>query len=144
MKIKKIGSRQYIDQTDTFCVLITDGEDNYLLIEEDRGYFGKQLELVSGKTNSEQAIVNTVREKTGYKIKDIIEIISFFPNMEYTTEKIHCFTALIDEEQKTGNYKWISEDEFHQAIENGIIKDAKTIIAFYTYLSPLFNDYDNI
>lgn len=149
MKIIKFGNREYVQRHDAICVLLMDGNDNYLLVKQDRAVFGQQFEIPAGKIESNEtpyeAAKREVLEETGYDVTDLTYIGVYYPSVEYTTETIYCYFAFVEGKQKKQKLDdgekidlvWVSNEEMIDLIEGGKIKDSKTILAYYKFNFPL-------
>lgn len=152
LKIKgKNVKRAIIDQIDAAVVLAFDGND-VILIKQNHFPQGKLLEIPGGKIekgeNPKTAASREFEEETGYQAKKIKHLLTFVPNVGYSTLTIHCFVA--SEVKKIKKPKPKDEDEFIQVIrmnfkkllkliKSGKIIDVKTICAALLYESKFMS-----
>ncbi len=120
------------------------------LVRQFRYLYGEELyEIPAGKLNEgERADVSALREleeETGFRAKKIIPLAEIYPTPGYTDEIIHIF--YVDEAQFCGqnldegeflNVEFFSVGEVGAMIDDGRIKDAKTIIGFYRFKEKFF------
>ncbi len=151
LKIKgKKVKREIIDQVDAAVVLAFDGND-VILIKQNHFPQGNLLEIPGGKIekgeNPKTAASREFSEETGYQAKKIKHLLTFYPNVGYSTLTIHCFVA--SEVKKIKKPKPNDEDEFIEVkrmnfkrllglIKSGKITDLKTICAALIYESKFF------
>lgn len=143
--VVKVGERDYIKRVNAAAILLTDGDGKILLVEQDRGPLGLQLEIPAGKIepneNPSDAIIRETKEETGYDVDQMTYLLSYYPSVGYTTEEIYLFYGLAG---KKGNKKlddgerikttWIDGKEIMKLINLGEIKDSKTLLALQRFL----------
>lgn len=108
------------------------GNGNGMLIEACAGLLDKD--------NPEDCIIRETEEETGYKVTSVQKIFEAYMSPGAVTEILHFFIAEYSQEMKTGEGGGLEQEEenievletgIEQAlrmIENGEIKDAKTIM----------------
>ena len=143
---KKIR-REIIEQTDGAVILAFDGT-KVILINQNHFPQGKLLEIPGGKIEKNEtprkAASREFEEETGYKVKNMKQLVTIYPNVGYSTLTIHCFVSTKVEKIKKPKSK--DDDEFIevvkinfekllQLIKNGKILDGKTIAAVLMYES---------
>lgn len=124
-------------------LLIKDGK--VLLVNQFRYLYGEPIyEIPAGKLNEGEdpqvAATRELEEETGFKAQ-LSHLIDIYPTPGYTDEIIHIYYAekyevshqKLDEGEFL-NYCFIDIKDVIKMIENGEIKDAKTIVAVYKYL----------
>lgn len=115
----------------------------------DDGYL---LEVCAGlldERNPEEAIRKEAEEETGYRLEQVEKVFELFMSPGSVTEIIHFYMATYSDEmrvseggglQKEQEHIEVVELSFDQAfrmIENGEIKDAKTLILIQTLKSRI-------
>ena len=105
--------------------------------------FGEEtIEIPAGKIELGEDLklcaLRELEEETGYGAKQIKKIISFYPTPGFCGEELHIFLAqqlyklphpkAMDEDECI-EVMLIDPNEAYQMIQQGIIKDSKTIIA---------------
>ena len=120
-------------------------DEKVLLVNQYRYLYGKPIyEIPAGKLNSGEdpmvAASRELEEETGFKAK-LSHWLDIYPTPGYTDEIIHIYFAESYEVTKQNldegeflNYCFVDIETVQKMIENGEIKDAKTIIAVYKYL----------
>ena len=112
-----------------------------LLVKQFRYPYKEELyELPAGKLNEgetpEQTAIRELEEEGGIKAKSVEKLFDIYPTPAYTNEIIRIFKAkdfveaqikLDEDEFLTG--EWIDKNVAKNMVNNGEIKDAKTIIA---------------
>ena len=112
-----------------------------LLVKQFRYPYAEQLyEIPAGKLNAgespEQTAIRELEEEGGIKAKKVEKMFDIYPTPAYTNEIIRIYKATEFVETKICLDKdefltseWIDKYEVKKMIENGHIKDAKTIVA---------------
>ena len=144
-KITSFDGIEMVVRPKASAVLAMDEDMNVLMVEQDRGCFGKILEVPAGKVDDDEtplkAAERELREETGYKSNNMIELISYNPSVGYTTEEIHCFFTdeitlegeqRLDDNERIG-IRWIPFNTIMDMIKRGEIKDSKTIICVFWF-----------
>lgn len=120
--------------------------DKFILEEQYRYPYDEIiLEIPAGKCNKDEDPADCAKrefeEETGYVAGTIIHLGDMYPSPAYTDEVISIYWAKdISEghqhfdDNEAINLKFLTFEEFKEAIENGTIKDAKTVSAFAYYL----------
>ena len=112
-----------------------------LLVKQFRYPYKEELyEIPAGKLNEgetpEQTAIRELEEEGGIKAKSVEKLFDIYPTPAYTNEIIRIFKAkdfveaqikLDEDEFLTG--EWIDKNVAKNMVNNGEIKDAKTIIA---------------
>jgi ADP-ribose pyrophosphatase len=112
-----------------------------LFVKQFRYAYGKELlELPAGKRDGdepfEKTAIRELEEEGGVKAESVQKICEIYPSPGYTNEIIGVYKAhgvkktamkLDSDEFLTG--VWIEKEKVLKMIENGEIKDAKTLIA---------------
>lgn len=140
--------REIISHGGGACVLaIRDGK--VLLEKQFRYAYGEEIyEIPAGKRDKGEDFYITAKreleEETGLIPLNLKKITEIYPTPGYTDEIIGIFYAdsfeqgeinFDDTEDLTS--EWIELEKVYQMIENGEIKDAKTLIALLWYKSEL-------
>lgn len=88
-----------------------------------------------------QAAQRELREETGYKAENWINLAEFWASPGYVGEKMHVFlaTGLVEGRQEPMDderieIQWFSADEVGRMVRGGEIKDAKTMIGYFMYV----------
>lgn len=104
---------------------------------------GMLIEACAGlldKDNAEDCIKRETEEETGYKITDVRKIFEAYMSPGSVTEIVYFFIAAYDKSMKVNDGGGLAHEEEHievleldfekalQMIDNGEIKDAKTIM----------------
>ena len=140
----KISYRECVRHSGGAAVLLLKDE-KILLVKQFRYLYGQPIyEIPAGKLNEGEdpkiAAVRELEEETGFKA-ELSHLLDIYPTPGYTDEIIHIYFAenyvvtnqKLDEDEFL-NYCFIDIKTVLKMIENGEIKDAKTIIALYKYL----------
>ncbi len=121
-------------------------EGKVLLVNQFRyAYNCELLEIPAGKLNVGEDPKDTAKreleEECGIIAKKITKVFEVYPSPGYTNEVIHIFKAedIIDGKQNLDEdefltYSWVEKDKLKQMINNGEIKDSKTLIALLYFL----------
>ncbi len=112
-----------------------------LLVKQFRYPYKEELyEIPAGKLNDgenpEDTAIRELEEEGGIKAKSVIKLFDIYPTPAYTNEIIRIYKAVefiqtevcLDEDEFL-SAEWIDKYQVKKMIENGQIKDAKTIIA---------------
>ena len=141
----KLCTREYVEHGGGSCVLFVK-DNKILLVRQFRYPYGEELwELPAGKLNAGEDPENTARreleEETGYIPEELSLMQIMYPSPGYTNEKIYIYRAYAAEEGEShpdeGEFvsaRFYPVAEVREMIERGEIKDAKTIIAVFSYL----------
>ena len=117
-----------------------------LLVKQFRYPYKEELyEIPAGKLNEgetpEQTAIRELEEEGGIKAKKVEKLFDIYPTPAYTNEIIRIFKAedfveskiKLDEDEFLSG-EWIDKDLALKMVNNGQIKDAKTIIAILSQL----------
>lgn len=136
-------------------VLYEKDTDSILLVEQFRfpttqNDSGWLIELVAGMIDKgESPITSTKREieeEIGYNVRSIESIGVYYLSPGGTSERIHLFYSEVNSNDKTleGGGKWdesediklikIKSSDLQQALQSGLIKDAKTALGINWFL----------
>ena len=119
-----------------------------ILLERQFRYpYGEILwEIPAGKRDKGEDYAETAKreleEETGYIAEKLVKLFEIYPTPGYTNEVIGIFKAeglkkgvLHFDEDEEITSGWIPEEKVFEMIENGEIKDGKTLIALLWYKS---------
>ena len=137
--------REIIEHSGGACVLYVE-EGKVLLVRQFRYAYGESIyEIPAGKLNAGEdpmlAAKRELEEETGVKCESIRLLYETYPTPGYTNEKIYIYlaeggthaTAHLDEDEFL-DVEWIELDRVKAMMQNGEIKDGKTLIALQAYL----------
>ncbi len=112
-----------------------------LLVKQFRYPYSEELyEIPAGKLNDgespEQTAIRELEEEGGIRAKKVVKLFDIYPTPAYTNEIIRIYKAVdfvetkgcLDEDEFL-SAEWIDKLKVKEMIENGQIKDAKTIVA---------------
>ena len=112
-----------------------------LLVKQFRYPYGEELyEIPAGKLNEgedpEKTAIRELEEEGGIRAKKVIKLFDMYPTPAYTNEVIRIYKAVefewakacLDEDEFL-SVEWIDKWQVKKMIEDGQIKDAKTIVA---------------
>lgn len=121
--------------------------DGKFLLEEQYRYPYNEviLEIPAGKCDKDEdpldCAYRELEEETGLKARKMIHLGDMYPSPAYTDEIISIYRAMDLEKgerhldyNEAINLKWFTFEEVKKLIEEGTIKDAKTLSAFTYYL----------
>ncbi|MBE5742657.1 MAG: NUDIX hydrolase [Clostridiales bacterium] len=140
--------REIISHGGGACVLAV--KDGKILLEKQYRYaYGEEIyEIPAGKRDKGEDFFVTAKreleEETGLIPTNLKKITEIYPTPGYTDEVIGIFYADKFEDGKI-NFddtedlisEWVAIDEVYKMVEEGIIKDSKTLIALLWYKSGL-------
>lgn len=145
----KPAIREYLDHPGAVAVLPILSPGKVIMVRQFRYPVNEiTLEIPAGKLDKGEPPLKCVNreleEETGYKAGRVQKLLSFWPTAAFANEAIHIYTA---ENLKKG-HPHLDEDEFLRCeewslknlfteINEGRIKDAKTIIALLAYKKRL-------
>ena len=145
-KVIVVEGKEMIERVPASAILAIDKYGDVIMVEQDRGFFGKILEIPAGKVEQGEDPMDTAirefQEETGYKANTCNFLISYYPSVGYTTEQINCYYTnditnmglqRLDDGERI-KIKNIKFDELVKMIHNGEVKDSKTIMAVFAYL----------
>jgi len=142
----KTAKREVVEHNGGCCVLAVTADKKIIFVRQYRYAVGEYLlELPAGKLEKgedpQSAIRRELKEETGYT-GDIHSLGSIYPTCGYSSEIIYLYYADNLKEGATNpdedeflNIEKIDIAEALTYINSGEIKDAKTIIAVYKYIS---------
>lgn len=140
-----ISNREVVKHLGGVCILAI--IDNKVIIEKQYRYaFDEVLyELPAGKLeeneNPYDAALREFEEETGYKANTLLDYGKMYPTCGYSSEIIHLYVAKdivktkrhLDEDEFI-DIEYIELEKVVEMVNNGIIKDAKTICLISKYL----------
>ncbi len=134
-------------QREGVAVIVENADEEILFVKAHRYLLGTaEWETPAGGTEKGEDILKTgereVWEESGYHIKNIKHLFSYFPASGSTDLKFHVLKAVLDEEKERGDFdlneiadvKWIKKDEIKEMIKNNVIKDGFTLSGLMYYL----------
>ena len=137
-------SREVVSHGGGAAVLVV--KDGKILLERQFRYpYGEILwEIPAGKRDKGEDFAQTAKreleEETGYVAEKLVKLFEIYPTPAYTNEIIGIFKAeglkkgvLHFDEDEDIISEWIPEEKVFGMIENGEIKDGKTLIALLWY-----------
>lgn len=139
-------SREVVSHGGGAAVLVV--KNGKILLERQFRYpYGEILwEIPAGKRDKGEDYAETAKreleEETGYIAEKLVKLFEIYPTPGYTNEVIGIFKAeglkkgvLHFDEDEDITSGWIPEEKVFEMIENGEIKDGKTLIALLWYKS---------
>lgn len=150
-KIVEVNGREMIVRVPAAAMLAIDTDGNVLMVKQTRGSFGKILEVPAGKVDAGEspmeAAMRELEEETGWRVLECEPLIQFYPSVGYTTEEIHCFLTkkMILKKQNLNECEdievlMIPITTIVEKIVAGEIKDSKTIMCIFSYLTRKLKD----
>lgn len=141
------GSEQYrevISHGGGAAILVV--KDGKILLERQFRYPYNEViwEIPAGKRDKGEDFIETAKreleEETGYRAEKLVKIFEIYPTPGYTDERIGLFKAEglekgkihFDEDEDILS-EWIPEEKVFEMIDNGEIKDGKSLIALLWY-----------
>ncbi len=137
-------SREVVSHGGGAAVLVV--KNGKILLERQFRYpYGEILwEIPAGKRDKGEDYAETAKreleEETGYIAEKLVKLFEIYPTPGYTNEVIGIFKAeglkkgvLHFDEDEDITSGWIPEEKVFEMIENGEIKDGKTLIALLWY-----------
>jgi len=141
----ELAKREIIEHSGGSAVLLINEKQEILLVKQYRYAYNEELlEIPAGKLNISEKPIDAakreLKEETGF-VADLKEYGIIYPSPGYTNEKIYLFLATtykaeeccLDEDEFL-NLELIPIKQVKKMIDNGNIKDCKTIIAIQKYL----------
>ncbi len=140
------AKREIIHHSGGAGVLLVNDKKEILLIKQYRYAYNEELlEIPAGKLekneDSYKAALRELEEETGYKTEKLKPLGKIYPTCGYSNEIIYLYLASDFIKTQTNfdpdeniSKKWYKLNEVLELIDNGTIKDAKTIVAVYRYL----------
>ena len=143
------GKREMIERVPAVAILAFDENGKVLLVQQERGHFGKILEVPAGKVDEGEtpyeAAMRELEEETGYVADNLVKLTMYYPSVGYTTERIFCFLATrarplgkqrLDDEERINVYHVALED-LQRMIKMGDLADSKIMVCL---LGLLFSE----
>ena len=141
----KTAIREMVEHSGGSAVICEDG-DKILLVKQFRYPYAQELwEIPAGKLNEgedpKDTAIRELEEEGGVKAESVEKLFDMYPTPAYTNEVIRIYRAtkitkthshLDDDEFLSA--KWFDKKELKQMIDDGEIKDAKTLIALLRVL----------
>lgn len=145
-KVIEVNGLEMIERVPACAMLAIDRDGDIIMVEQDRGSFGKVLEVPAGKVEAgedpEETAMRELEEETGYRALECNHLISYYPSVGYSTEQINCYyteriathrhAQRLDDGERVRVLN-IPFKEVLEMIENGEIKDSKTIMCVLAY-----------
>ena len=141
----KNAVREVVEHSGGSCVLC-EKDGKILLVKQFRYPYKKELlELPAGKLNPnetpEQTAIRELEEEGGIRAGRVEKMFDVYPSPGYTDEIIRIYRAFdlketkakLDEDEFLA-IEWIEKDKLKEMINNGEIKDGKTLIALLSVL----------
>ena len=141
----KNAVREVVEHSGGSCVLC-EKDGKILLVKQFRYPYKKELlELPAGKLNPnetpEQTAIRELEEEGGIKAGRVEKMFDVYPSPGYTDEIIRIYRAFdleetqvkLDEDEFLSG-EWIEKEQLKKMINNGEIKDGKTLIALLSVL----------
>ena len=140
-----ISKREIVKHNGGVCILAI--IDNKVILEKQYRYAYDEIlyELPAGKLekneDSKEAGKRELLEETGYKAEKLISYGQMYPTCGYSNEIIYLYVAEdisktnrhLDEDEAI-DIEFIELEKVIEMIQNGIIKDAKTICLISKYI----------
>lgn len=147
MKTITVNGKTMVDRPVACAMLAFDGDD-VIMVEQDRGTFGNILEIPAGKVNEgetpKDCAIREFREETGRTTLDAHHLISYYPSVGYSTERIDIFATIklspvlrdqrLDDNERV-KVTYIPFWKFGLMVRTGEIKDSKAMMAWYAWNS---------
>lgn len=128
------------------CSVLCEKDGKILLVKQFRSpYKEVVLEIPAGKLNPgetpEETAFRELEEEGGIRAERVSLLFKFYPSPGYTNEIIYVYKAEgfketkqnLDEDEFLSS-EWYDKEDLRKMIENGEIKDAKTLIALLSIL----------
>ncbi len=136
--------REIVEHPGGACVLYAEN-GKLLFVRQYRYAYGEVVtEIPAGKLNPgedpAEAAARELEEEAGVKAEGLKLLFTMYPTPGYTNEKIYIYCAESGKRTKAhpddGEFvqtEWIAEEKVREMLENGELKDAKTIAAVQAY-----------
>jgi ADP-ribose pyrophosphatase len=137
--------REVVEHSGGSCILC-EKDGKILLVKQFRYPYKKELlELPAGKLNAgespEQTAIRELEEEGGVIAGRVVKMFDVYPSPGYTDEIIRIYKAEditlgkkhLDEDEFLSSV-WIEKEKLKAMIDNGEIKDGKTLIALLKVL----------
>lgn len=140
---KKYSKREIVEHPGAVAIVpITEDKEIYLVKQFRKATETELLEIPAGKLEiNEQPVecaIRELKEETGLNVENMECIIDYYSSPGFTNEKIHIFMAsgvtigeAEPEEDEYIDVVKVKIDEAMNMINDGIIKDGKTIIGIF-------------
>jgi len=139
--------REIVEHSDCVAIVVTDGDNNVLLVKQFRKPAEKELlEIPAGGIEAGEDPLTTVQrelsEETGYRAKKVTRLGGFYSAPGYCTEYLHLFLAtelapnqLIAEDTEEIEVVRVALSQIPELIASGAICDAKSIAGLLIFLT---------
>ena len=139
--------REIVEHSDCVAIVVTDGDNNVLLVKQFRKPAEKELlEIPAGGIEAGEDPLTTVQrelsEETGYRAKKVTRLGGFYSAPGYCTEYLHLFLAtelapnhLIAEDTEEIEVVRVALSQIPELITSGAICDAKSIAGLLIFLA---------
>ena len=139
--------REIVEHSDCVAIVVTDGDNNVLLVKQFRKPAEKELlEIPAGGIEAGEDPLTTVQrelsEETGYRAKKVTRLGGFYSAPGYCTEYLHLFLAtelapnqLIAEDTEEIEVVRVALSQIPELIASGAICDAKSIAGLLIFLA---------
>lgn len=136
--------REIIEHSGGACVLYVEN-GKVLLVRQYRYAYGESIyEIPAGKLEKGEdprlSALRELEEETGVKAEKSQLLYVIYPTPGYTNEKIYIYRAYagekVDRHLDEGEFldvEWVPIEKVKEMLENGEIKDGKTVIALQAY-----------
>ncbi len=138
--------REFVEYIGSVAILPVFKNGDVLLLRQYRYPVSEELiEIPAGKIekgeNPRETALRELEEETGYRARSIEKVAQFYLAPGYSTEEMHLFVARELEKSQT-NLDFdeiiepfrVSKEDVRRLINEGAVKDAKTLLALYYYL----------
>ncbi len=145
------SERDIVKHNGASAILIGEGLTKFYLIKQFRYAVGDYVyEIPAGRIEENEdpkdAIIRESIEEIGIKPNNVEKIHTIYPSPGYSSEKIHIYFTKdyekverkLDEEENI-EYELVSFHKAFNLINEGLIVDAKTIIAIYWYYKRVYS-----
>lgn len=141
---KKYSKREIVEHPGAVAVVaITDDNEIVLVKQFRKATETVMLEIPAGKLeineNPEECAIRELKEETGLEAKEIEFVLDYYSSPGFTNEKVHIFIAseLLSGEAEPEEDEYIdivkvNIDDALEMVNNGTIRDGKTIIGIFT------------
>ncbi|SCG83330.1 ADP-ribose pyrophosphatase [Proteiniborus sp. DW1] len=149
---KKYSKREIVEHPGAVAIVaITDEKEIVLVKQFRKATETVLLEIPAGKLeineHPQDCAIRELKEETGLEAKKIEYILDYYSSPGFANEKVHIFIAseLLSGEAELEEDEYIdvvkvNMDEALEMINNGTIKDGKTIIGIFMAYNKLNNN----
>lgn len=143
----RISAREVVEHPGSVGVMPIDKDGKVILVRQFRYPVGEVLwEIPAGKLDPEESPEDCARreleEETSYFARRLEKIVSFYTSPGFSSEMLHLFlatdltpgTGQPDDDENIRTYH-LSQETVGRMIENGKIRDAKTLLGLATVIS---------